>query len=105
MKIIASLTIIPSRIRYIEPVLQSIIEQSLPPHEIHLQLPEICQKEKEKYTIPSFLNAYPNILVKRHPQDFGSASKWLFPLQYLSENSNLVLIIIDENDRGVDQHN
>ncbi len=97
MKIIVSLTTIPSRIRFIEPVMQSLIRQTLPPDEIHLHLPNWCVKENAGYEIPSFLASYESVRIRVSDLDFGSANKWLGPIQYLNDEVDTALIIVDDD--------
>lgn len=96
MKLIATLTTLPSRIAYLEPVLTSILNQSLPPDEIHLQLPKHCLKEKRGYELPDFLADYKQVKVYEHDQDYGPATKWLPALTQLQGQERLLLIMDDD---------
>lgn len=97
MKIIISLATIPARIEFIEPVLISLIRQSHPPDEIHLQIPEFNVRDHSRYTIPGFIHNYPKVYIKRPPRDFGAANKWLHPLKYLPNDNQMILIIVDDD--------
>lgn len=97
MKIVVSLTTIPSRIQFIKPVIESLLNQSQPPDEIHIQIPHFSLKENCKYTIPDFLKNYDKVIIKSHDLDLGSSTKWLYPLKYLKSEPNTVLIIADDD--------
>lgn len=97
MKIIVSLTTIPSRISYIQPVINGFMNQTLLPDEIHIQIPQYSKKEQVKYDIPDFLNEYDNVKVQLHEEDFGSACKWLYPIKYLANSKDILLIIADDD--------
>jgi hypothetical protein len=96
MKLIATLTTLPSRIAFLEPVLASILNQSHPPDEIHLQLPRHCVKEDSLYVLPDFLSSYPQIRVFEQEKDHGPATKWLPALDHLHGEEVLLLIMDDD---------
>ena len=96
MKIIATLTTLPSRIAFIEPVLKSILDQSRPPDEVHLQLPKHGLKEDRGYQLPDFLARYPQVRVMECEKDHGPATKWLPPLNYLQGQPVLLLVMDDD---------
>ena len=97
MKIVVSFTTIPSRIKYIKPVIESLLSQSTVPDEIHIQISEYSVKEKSFYKIPVFLSKYEKVKLKIHKKDFGSANKWLYPIQYLKEEKGVLLVITDDD--------
>ncbi len=96
MKIIATLTTLPSRIEFLEPVLESMLTQTRPPDEIHLQLPALCKKENIEYRLPDFIHSMDKIKIQNHPHDFGPATKWLPALRYLQGEEVLLLIMDDD---------
>ncbi|MDW3194869.1 MAG: glycosyltransferase [Cytophagales bacterium] len=96
MKLIATLTTMPSRIAYLEPVLLSILNQSMPPDEIHLQLPKHCLKEGCGYDLPDFIGKFSQVKVFEHDQDFGPATKWLPALAYLAGEEVMLLVMDDD---------
>lgn len=94
--IIATLTTLPSRIAYLAPVINSMLGQSSPPDEIHLQLSRHCVKENCGYELPEFLKDYPQVKIFWHEQDYGPATKWLPTLNYL-RNQEVTLLIMDDD--------
>jgi len=97
MKLIVSISTIPSRIDYLEPVIVSLTEQSLAPDEIHIQLPKFSDKEHCGYVVPSFFEKFMNLHVKWHDKDLGSSTKWFYPVKYLSEEEQTILVIADDD--------
>lgn len=96
MKVIASLTTLPSRIEFIEPVLMSMLNQSYPPDEIHIQIPRYCVKEDRTYVLPDFLSGHEKVKVFEHPVDYGPATKWLPALKSLWGQGVLLLVMDDD---------
>lgn len=94
--IIASLATIPSRIKFIQPVIESLLNQTYPPDEIHLQLPHYCVKEQAEYEIPEFLEKYEKVKIRRIDKDFGAANKWLPAIEECKVR-NTSLIIVDDD--------
>ncbi|MEQ8238801.1 MAG: glycosyltransferase family A protein [Cyclobacteriaceae bacterium] len=97
MKLIVSISTIPSRIAYLEPTIISLIKQSVAPDEIHIQLPNFSGKEDCEYFIPSFFEKFANLHVKWHNRDLGSSTKWFYPVKYLSEEEQTLLVIADDD--------
>ncbi|MFT7196086.1 MAG: hypothetical protein ACI83W_000436 [Marinoscillum sp.] len=97
MKLIVSISTIPSRIAYLEPTIVSLIKQSVAPDEIHLQLPKFSGKEHCEYSIPSFFEKFKNLHVKWHDRDLGSSTKWFYPVKYLSDEEQTLLVIADDD--------
>lgn len=105
MKIIVSLTSIPSRLNKIEPTIKSIINQTLQPDLIYLNLPTFSLKEKTDYIIPDFLNYYSTgpenrpITILR-TRDFGPITKLipaLLATNYDSDPESIIITIDDDN--------
>lgn len=74
MKVIASLTTLPSRINKIGKMLISILDQTYPVDSIHINIPLFCKRTKEEYVIPEWLTTFPKLEIFR-TQDYGSITK------------------------------
>lgn len=74
MKVIVSLTTIPKRMSSLHLVLQSILDQSYPILEIHLNIPYFCLRTGEHYEIPPEIRQFPKVKLFR-TEDFGAATK------------------------------
>lgn len=92
MRIVASLTTIPSRIWHIELVLNSLLSQTRPFDAIYLNIPHRTRKNEE-YSIPSFIS--PKITINRC-DDFGPITK-LIPTLEKEENPNTFIITFDDD--------
>ncbi len=95
-KIIATLSTIPSRICFLKPVIDGMMSQSLPPDEIHLQIPKYSTKENCAYEIPDFFRNFDRLKIIYHDKDWGSATKWLPAL--IDNNQSKILLIIFDDD-------
>lgn len=74
IKIIASMTTIPSRIAHIKPVLECILNQTVPVKHIEINIPEKCIRTGETYLIPEWLTTMPRVKIFRTP-DYGPITK------------------------------
>ena len=90
MKFVISFTTSPSRIEKIKPMIDSIINQSLKPNLILLNIAEIFPRTGERYIIPDFVKN--NVTINRIEKDLGPATKLIPTITYLKNNN------YDEND-------
>ncbi len=96
--IIVSFATIPTRINYIEPVINSLLEQTIEPDEIHIQTPAYCKKTKSGFDYPTFLRSYESkIKIKIRDTDFGSVNKWYYPLKDYSGEKDILIFIVDDD--------
>lgn len=101
-KIYISLTTIPSRVNELEPILDSILDQTHNIEKILLNIPKYSLRFKTKYKIPIYLNKekYINKLVIIECEDYGPGTKLLGCLKYFSNmtnKKNIYIIIIDDD--------
>ncbi|WP_306030529.1 hypothetical protein [Stappia sp. MMSF_3263] len=88
---VVTLTTIPSRIGHIAMTIKSLLDQSLPPAEIRLNVPEHSRRENCGYEIPGWLTGLATVTIVRC-QDFGPATK-LFPtLTRVPEDTAIVVV-------------
>ena len=92
---IVTLTTIPSRIGLIGMTLKSLLDQTLPPARIHLNIPRHSRRENCAYDVPDWLEALEMVRIVRC-EDVGPATK-LFPT--LSGASDDQAIIVVDDDR------
>lgn len=92
-KIIISLSTIPSRVDSIEPVLISLVEQTLEPDLIYINYPKTYVRFDDTLKIPDFINTNPKLKNKvkfyQIENDYGPATKFI---------GNLINDEIDDND-------
>lgn len=74
MQIIASMTTIPSRIDRIRPVLESVLGQTVPVEHVELNIPYVCVRTNEPYTLPTWLTEMERVKIFR-TDDYGPITK------------------------------
>jgi len=72
--VIASMTTIPSRIRLVRPVIESVLNQSIKVEALEFNIPFFCQRTNEKYEIPEWLLDMEKVRIFRTP-DYGAITK------------------------------
>jgi hypothetical protein len=91
-----SLTTIPSRIKHIEPNIQSLVAQN--PKTVYLHVPHFFRKTNKTYEIPKWLDDYvidgSVTLVRTH--DRGPATKFLGLLDINMDPEHYVVIVDDD---------
>jgi hypothetical protein len=74
MRIIATMTTIPSRIDMILPVVESIISQTVKVEHLEINIPYKCVRTGESYNIPPWLEKVSNVKIFR-TEDYGPITK------------------------------
>jgi hypothetical protein len=74
MRIIASMTTIPSRIDHIRPAIESVIAQTVPIEDLELNIPYVCVRTNEQYVLPTWLEEMNRVKIFR-TDDYGSITK------------------------------
>ncbi|MGU3662061.1 MULTISPECIES: hypothetical protein [unclassified Methylobacterium] len=74
MRIIASMTTIPSRIAEIEPVIASVLNQDVAVDHLEINIPFHCKRNGEEYILPDWLVSEGQIAVFR-TDDYGPITK------------------------------
>src|SRR5260370_912834 len=64
-RVIVSLSTLPDRIANLQPTLDCLINQTRPPDEIVLALPEFSLRQQEPYVIPEYLASYSRVRIFR----------------------------------------
>ena len=93
MRVVGSLTTIPSRIGHIEKTLHSIIDQSYKLDELYLNIPYSCSRENIEYVIPDSFSNYCNII---RGQDYGPLTKLIGPL-LIEQDPDTVIITFNDD--------
>ena len=94
MRIVGSLTTIPSRIEQIEKTLLSISNQSYKLDAVYFYIPYLCLREDSGYQIPDTLTNYCHII---RGQDYGPITKIVGAL--ISEHDPDTIIITFDDDK------
>lgn len=99
-RVIASLTTLPDRIANLQPTLECLTNQTRPPDEIVVAVPEFSIRQKRGYTIPEFLARIPNVRIIRCETDWGPATKFIPAVQHeLAAGHGDTLIMVVDDDR------
>jgi hypothetical protein len=99
-RVIASLSTMPDRINNLEPTLRSLLEQTRPPDEIVLAVPQFSIRQQKEYVIPSYLEKIPRLRILRCEKDWGPATKFIPVIQdELAAGRSDTLIMVVDDDR------
>ena len=99
-RVIASLTTLPDRIFNLEPTIRCLLNQTRPPDEIVLSIPEFSVRQKRPYSIPKYLSQFPTLRIVPCKTDWGPATKFI-PLvqEELAAGRADTLIMVVDDDR------
>jgi hypothetical protein len=93
--VIISLTTSPKRINHIQPVINTILNQTIPPDTIYLNLPKVFKRTGDKFDkIPDFLN-HPKIKIM-YVEDIGPITKILPTFQQKFSDDTFIISIDDD---------
>ena len=70
-RVIASLSTVPDRIGNLGPTIRSLLEQTRPPDEILLAIPEFSIREQRPYIVPKDISRLPRVRVLHCPRIGG----------------------------------
>lgn len=98
-RIIVTLTTSPKRLPHLRPTLASLLNQSVPPDEIHLNVPPVFRRTGEPYVLPAWLNHCDPRIVVHRPDDIGPATKSVPTIERLSTESHAIIVVVDDDVR------
>ena len=85
MKYVVSFTTSPTRIHKCKSMLDSLLNQTVKPDLIILNIPHVFARTSEEYKIP--LDIEDNVLVNRSDRDYGPGTKVIPTVKYLKDNN------------------
>ena len=96
MRIIASITTIPSRIEHIRVCLESLLTQTVPVEHIEINVPEKCIRTGEDYVIPEWMKTMEKLKIIR-TADMGAITK-VAPtfLRYVDDSETFIWSVDDD---------
>jgi hypothetical protein len=97
-KIVFSLTTTPHRINQISHTLNTLVNQTVKPNYILLNIPHKFNRTNEYYKIPQFLNYYDNLIINKLEKDYGPITKLLGAIKYIPKDEDTWIIICDDDD-------
>ena len=99
-RIIASLSTVPDRIDNLEPTLLCLLNQTRPPDEIVIAIPDFSVREQRPYVVPKYLESMPRLNILRCGKDWGPATKFIPAIQTEREAGRAdTLIMVVDDDR------
>lgn len=99
-RVIASLSTLPDRICNLEPTIRCLLNQTRPPDEIVLAVPEFSLRQKRAYPIPKYLAQFSTLRILRCRTDWGPATKFIPVVQEeLAAGRPDTLIMVVDDDR------
>ena len=98
-RVIVSFTTLPDRIANLEPTIRSLLEQTRPPDEIVLAIPQFSIRQKMEYAVPSYLDKIPRLRILRAEKDWGPASKFVPIIQeeLAARRGNTLIMVVDDD--------
>ena len=99
-RVIASFSTLPDRIVNLDQTIRCLLEQTRPPDEIVIAVPEFSRRQQAFYNVPEYLADYPTVRVLRCDRDWGPATKFI-PIvqQELNAGGANTLIMVVDDDR------
>jgi len=99
-RVIAALSTLPDRIGNLDPTIQCLINQTRPPDEIVIAVPEFSLRQQARYIVPEHLARYPTVRILRCAKDWGPATKFIPVVQEeLAAGRGDTLIMVVDDDR------
>ena len=99
-RVIASLSTVPDRINNLRPTIRSLLNQTRPPDEIVLIIPEFSIREQRPYVVPQYLLRFPRVRILHCGKDWGPATKFIPAIQEeLAAGRASSLIMVMDDDR------
>jgi hypothetical protein len=96
-KLIISLTTIPSRINLLEPVLDSILNQTVKPDLIYINIPVKYNRFENCSEIPKFIKNKEKVKIHYLDKDYGPATKFIGSLLNSEISKDDVIIVTDDD--------
>ena len=99
-RVIASLSTLPDRIDNLEPTIRCLLEQTRPPDEIVIAVPNFSTRQQTPYVIPEYLGQFARVRILRCATDWGPATKFIAVVQEeLAAGRGDTLIFVVDDDR------
>ena len=98
-RVIASLSTVPDRINNLGPTIRSLLEQTRPPDEIVLAIPEFSVREQRSYVVPKYISRLPRMRILHCPEDWGPATKFIGAIrdELAAGRENTLIMVVDDD--------
>jgi len=90
--VIVTLTTLPSRIDRIGPTIKSLLNQTVSPGAIRINLPSVSRREGRPYVVPTWLTALRSVAVAPCEIDYGPATKLIPALAGAAPDQRLLVV-------------
>jgi len=99
-RVIASLSTLPDRIDTLEPTIHCLLDQTRPPDEIVIAVPDFSTRQQKPYVVPKSLARFSCVRIRRCSKDWGPATKFIPVMQEeLAAGRGDTLIMVVDDDR------
>jgi hypothetical protein len=99
-RVIVSMSTVPDRISNLTPTIRSLLDQTRPPDEIVIALPEFSIREQRPYVVPDYIARLPRVRILHCGKDWGPATKFIPVVQEeLAAGRGRSLIMVVDDDR------
>lgn len=95
--IIFSITTSPKRILLMEKTINSILNQSVSPTLIRINIPKVFKRTGESYIIPTFISNNPKIKIYEYEEDYGPIMKVLPTIMDYKDDDHTIIIYGDDD--------
>jgi hypothetical protein len=99
-RVIVSMSTVPDRINNLRPTIRALLEQTRPPDEIVLAIPQFSVREQRPYVLPKYISRLPRVRVLHCGKDWGPSTKFIPAVQReLAGGRGNTLIMVVDDDR------
>src|SRR6266508_2484190 len=98
-RVIVSLSTVPDRMNNLRPTIRSLLEQTHPPDEIVLAIPQFSIREQRPYVVPKYISRLPRVRILHCPEDWGPAAKFIGAIQdeLAAGRENTSIMVVDDD--------
>ena len=94
---VISMSVLPSRFKGLKPSINSLTDQSVLPEKIIMNLPRKFKRDSSNYQIPKWVENHPLVEINWIETDLGPATKLLPTLDLYKEESDRLIIVVDDD--------
>lgn len=97
-KIIVSLTTLPQNISSLTKTLHSLLDQTILPDQIEVNIPTMCRRSHIPYDLSQYVTFSPTLSFHRVPTDLGPITKLIPTLDRYNAYPNTLIICVDDDN-------
>lgn len=98
-RVIASLSTLPDRIDHLEATIRCLLDQTRPPDEIVIAIPDFSARQQKPYVVPKSLAQFSCVRIRRCGKDWGPATKFIPVVQdeLAASRGNTLIMVVDDD--------